>query len=826
MKLIIPLLIFFTLIVSPIIAIDIDRVQSYSKILKYVDTMKSQVLKDQVSFLKIYDSQRIEHKQEKNQLLQSSQSLNNIKKEVDLSLKRLDALNKDRNSKINEKENIAKSLLAQQKVIKEELFNIERMYKEADNVKHYPDYKDIIKEINDLKSASAKESTDVTDKYKLLLSKIQDNIASKNDEISMTGKTQKSLDALYSTENLKYSNLVKSYTLFMTNYKKIISKNKDISKSFKEELELLNDVYKFITSPNRCSKESKASTMSKGSVSVSKASASVSASKASVSTMPKASASVSASKASVSTMPKASVSASKEVVVPKASVSASKASVSASKEVIVPKASVSASKEVVVPKASVSKEVVVPKASVSKEVVVPKASVSKEVVEPKVSVTVKTTGLTASAIKIAKQRDDDFEKWVSTDVGKDAVKFCRSLGIENKKDIFEGCLTDMLMTNDKNIAREAIVMEDVKNNIKCVGQVCNPVPTTSKVCVGSGDPHYLNYDGEAFHIQEPGAFILTKYSDFEVQEKMRKNGNVNMYGAVSCMTGVAIKYKNVVVEVDPTAYSHIIVNGKKQLLPEDYELVIGGVKIKYGNQLFEWKDKGVTTKALKIKLPNNFEVMVAEGYCGTVSIKAPNTVFGKISGICGNADGIKDANDYKNAAGELVNVNRGKAGWEIGNGGPAFPLEKWQLEWKVLGSKCLFSTDCEKETVVKAVPVAAAAIAVAVVKAVPVAAAAAVVKAVPVAAAAAVVKAVPVAAAAAAVHHVHHIRHAPVPIHHAPAPIHHAPVIVHRAPVPAPAPVHRAPVPAPAPVHRAPVPAPAPVHRAPPAPAPKKNKKL
>ena len=742
MKLIIPLLVFFTLIVSPIIAIDIDRAQSYSKILKYVDTMKSQVLKDQVSFLKIYDSQRIEHKQEKNQLLQSSQSLNNIKKEVDLSLKRLDALNKDRNSKINEKENIAKSLLAQQKVIKEELFNIERMYKEADNVKHYPDYKDIIKEINDLKSASAKESTDVTDKYKLLLSKIQDNIASKNDEISMTGKTQKSLDALYSTENLKYSNLVKSYTLFMTNYKKIISKNKDISKSFKEELELLNDVYKFITSPNGCSKGSKASTMSKASAST--------MSKGSGSTM---------SKASVSTMSKASVST--------------------------------------MSKASVSKEVVVPKASVS---------ASKEVVEPKVSVTVKTTGLTASAIKIAKQRDDDFEKWVSTDVGKDAVKFCRSLGIENKKDIFEGCLTDMLMTNDKNIAREAIVMEDVKNNIKCVGQVCNPVPTTSKVCVGSGDPHYLNYDGEAFHIQEPGAFILTKYSDFEVQEKMRKNGNVNMYGAVSCMTGVAIKYKNVVVEVDPTAYSHIIVNGKKQVLPEDYELVIGGVKIKYGNQLFEWKDKGVTTKALKIKLPNNFEVMVAEGYCGTVSIKAPNTVFGKISGICGNADGIKDANDYKNAAGELVNVNRGKAGWEIGNGGPAFPLEKWQLEWKVLGSKCLFSTDCEKETVVKAVPVAAAAIAVAVVKAVPVAAAAA------------VVKAVPVAAAAAAVHHVHHIRHAPVPIHHAPAPIHHAPVIVHRAP--APVIVHRAPAPAPAPVivHRAPVPAPAP--------APKKNKKL
>jgi hypothetical protein len=264
----------------------------------------------------------------------------------------------------------------------------------------------------------------------------------------------------------------------------------------------------------------------------------------------------------------------------------------------------------------------------------------------------------------------------------------------------------MLMTNDKNIAREAIVVEDVKNNIKCVGKICNAVPTTSRVCVGSGDPHYINYDGEVFHIQEPGTYTLTRTNNFEVQEKMRRNGNVNAYGAVSCMTGVAIKYKNVVIDVNPTDYSHVIVNGKKQLLPEDYELVIGGVKVKYGKQFFEWKDKGVTTKALKIKVPNNFEVMVAEGYCGTVSIKAPHHPLGinSINGICGNADGIRDNNDYKNPNGKLVNVNRGKPGWENGNGGPSFPLSKWQLEWKAMGNTCLFSKDCESVPVQAPVP--------------------------------------------------------------------------------------------------------------------------
>jgi hypothetical protein len=609
---------------------EVNRGQSYEKILKYVDTMKQQVINEQNDFNKIYNSQRIEHDEQKKQLEQSSISLSNIKKEVDASLKRLDLLNKEKDSKLDEKSNIKKSLISQKNVIKEELDNIERMYKEADKVKHYPDYKDIIKEINDLKLVIAKESKDITIKYKLLLSKLKNTIATKTDEISITLKTQKRLDVLYSNENVNHQRIIKSYEIFMNNYKKLIAKNKDVKKSFDEELQLLDDVYKFLTSKN-C-------------------------------------------KSIIQTPEQPKV-----------------------QEPEKPKEQPNATKEPEKPKAT--KEPEKPKAQPKTQKEQPKAT--KEPEKPKVSevVIVKTNkeGLTKKAIEVANKRDDEFNKWVVSDAGKDAVIFCRSLGIENKKDIFEGCLTDMLMTNDKNIAKEAIVVEDVKNNIKCVGKTCNKVPTTSKVCVGSGDPHFINYDGEVFHIQEPGVFILTKTMDnnFQVQEKMRKNGNVNMYGAVSCMTGVAIKYKNIVIEVNPTDYSHIIVNGKKQLLPEDYELVIGGVKVKYGKQLFEWKGKGVTTKALKIKIPNNFEVMVAEGYCGTVSIKAPHQELG-INGICGNADGVRDNNDYKNPDGKLVNVNRGKRGWENGNGGPTFPLAKWQLEWRALGNMCLFSKDCNQ----------------------------------------------------------------------------------------------------------------------------------
>ena len=693
MKLIYVLL-CLSFVISPIMTISIDngvnkvnmgnvgnKRQSYDKILKYVDTMKQQVINEEDDFNKIYNSQRIEHDEQKKQLEQSSISLSNIKKEVDASLKRLDLLNKEKDSKLDEKSNIKKSLIVQKNVIKEELDNIERMYKEADKVKHYSDYKDIIKEINDLKMVIAKESKDITIKYRLLLSKLKNTIDTKTDEISMTLKTQKRLDALYSNENDNHKHIIKSYEIFMNNYKKQISKNKDVKKSFEEELQLLNDVYKFLTS-NNCKNITLSPTPKAPTP------------KAQEAPTPKAP----TPKAQEAPTPKAQESPTPKAPTPKAPTP--KAQEAPTPKAPTPKAPTPKAQESPTPKAPTPKaqEAPTPKAQ---EVPTPKA---QEVPTPKAQevINIKTNkaGLTKKAIEVANKRDDEFNKWVVSDAGKDAVKFCRSLGIENKKDIFEGCLTDMLMTNDKNIAKEAIVVEDVKNNIKCVGKICNKVPTTSKVCVGSGDPHFINYDGEVFHIQEPGVFTLTRSTDskFQVQEKMRKNGNVNMYGAVSCMTGVAIKYNNVVVEVDPTDYSHIIVNGKKQLLPEDYELVIGGVKVKYGKQLFEWKGKGVTTKALKIKVPNNFEVMVAEGYCGTVSIKAPHQELGvnSISGICGNADGIRDNNDYKNPGGELVNVNRGKRGWENGNGGPSFPLSKWQLEWGASGNMCLFSKDCDQ----------------------------------------------------------------------------------------------------------------------------------
>ena len=57
--------------------------------------------------------------------------------------------------------------------------------------------------------------------------------------------------------------------------------------------------------------------------------------------------------------------------------------------------------------------------------------------------------------------------------------------------------------------------------------------------------------------------------------------------------------------------------------------------------------------------------MIQGGYCGTLEVNVPETYFGKMQGLCGNADGKKDVNDFKSPEGSIMNVNYGSRNWEI-----------------------------------------------------------------------------------------------------------------------------------------------------------------
>jgi hypothetical protein len=291
---------------------------------------------------------------------------------------------------------------------------------------------------------------------------------------------------------------------------------------------------------------------------------------------------------------------------------------------------------------------------------------------------------------IANKLETEFMSWLTKPAGQDAMQFCKQF--RNKLDIYQGCLEDIKVTGSKDIALQgALAEEEFRSKSK--------MSTSRKFCVASGDPHFTNYDGDYFHLQEKGIYTLMSADGFEVQEKVRKNGQ-DKVGVPSCLTGLAVKYNGIItVEVNAENVRQVIVNGISVDLPRDFTMKTGGLEVRYGKQTVEWRGAKSTALGTKIVAPNGFGVMVMGGYCGVVEINVPQNYFNNVSGICGNADNKRDVNDYKNPDGQLMNVNRGARNWEMsGYYGPTTPLSKWQLAWKPLGSDCFFQTGCEPAT--------------------------------------------------------------------------------------------------------------------------------
>jgi len=361
---------------------------------------------------------------------------------------------------------------------------------------------------------------------------------------------------------------------------------------------------------------------------------------------------------------------------------------------------------------SVAPKPVAPKPVAPKPVVVAtKVAPKPAVVAPKITIKLASNPTPVAKPKVASPvaMSVALSDWLKTPSGASAATFCTSLGIQTNADVYGGCLEDMRVTKSEAIAKESAV-----SAMEFAAKDNTPSPST-RFCVAAGDPHCTNYDGDFFHIQEPGVYTIATSRDgvFEVQEKMRKNG-ANNVGVPSCMTGALVRYKQLSIEVDVENYKKIRVNGAEIELKRDETVKFGGVTIRHGKQNVEWRGATDVTDGLKMTTPEGFGALIIGGYCGVLETSVPKTHYGRMGGICGNADGAKNAADYFSPSGELMDVNRGAKQWEMsGYNGPASPLSKWQLAWKPVGSRCYFAAGCEAgpnvPIQVKAVPKVAVA---------------------------------------------------------------------------------------------------------------------
>ncbi len=191
---------------------------------------------------------------------------------------------------------------------------------------------------------------------------------------------------------------------------------------------------------------------------------------------------------------------------------------------------------------------------------------------------------------------------------------------------------------------KAVVQPIIPKKVLIPAAVRSAVTGKSRVCTATGDPHFTNFNGDYFHLQEPSIFTIAKSKDglFEVQVKQ---------------------------------------DGAKNIGDPSYVRL---AKIRYGNNIYTF----------------NFNAggFLVSQSGSSLSITVPGSYEGLMMGVCGEDTPIKGAHNFKGPNGVVMDVDYGKPNWEMGgHGGPDTKLSKWHLSWKPSLDQCMFGLDeCKK----------------------------------------------------------------------------------------------------------------------------------
>ena len=161
-------------------------------------------------------------------------------------------------------------------------------------------------------------------------------------------------------------------------------------------------------------------------------------------------------------------------------------------------------------------------------------------------------------------------------------------------------------------------------NINCTLYVCLlaigfvdlPIITGYRTCFASGDPHYYTFDGYVHHFQGVCFFNFAgdcKDHLFYVYSRQERCGR----GTVSCTTGVIIEVKG---------YAGRIVIGRNGAFSPDISTLPANIfQVMRSRNAYT-----VNIRPLHVTVKFNGR--------STISVEIPNTFFGRVCGLCGNAN--------------------------------------------------------------------------------------------------------------------------------------------------------------------------------------------
>uniref|UniRef100_A0A8C7WLE3 Zonadhesin n=1 Tax=Oncorhynchus mykiss TaxID=8022 RepID=A0A8C7WLE3_ONCMY len=170
-------------------------------------------------------------------------------------------------------------------------------------------------------------------------------------------------------------------------------------------------------------------------------------------------------------------------------------------------------------------------------------------------------------------------------------------------------------------------------NASIEGDSSSVTRTDAGTCTVHSNPHYSTFDGANFRFVGPCTYVLTRVcapsetplSHFSVEVKNELRGN----SSVSAVQQVKVEVENLRVSLYKRQNHRVMVNGIWRKLPLSLN---GGTVNIQGN-------------AASVAVETNFNLFVSYDDAGAVHITVPVSYSGKVCGMCGNFNYLRD-DDY------------------------------------------------------------------------------------------------------------------------------------------------------------------------------------
>lgn len=234
------------------------RGNSYSKVLTLVKSLQDGIDKEHTDLTRIFNAETKEHSERKKQLDEARQSVLGLKNSLQESQWKIGNLTDTLSIKGYEHTKVINTIDYHNKLLKKELATVEKFYSESNKYKNYKEFPEIKSQIDELKLAVQKETTDIIDIYSKLSNKIGNDLVTKNKELQIFKDQVKTFNTTLNSQTQNYNDLYTSFQKFVDNYTKSSKQYQEATNSYNEEKELLTQLASFLqqTDTQKCLKVS------------------------------------------------------------------------------------------------------------------------------------------------------------------------------------------------------------------------------------------------------------------------------------------------------------------------------------------------------------------------------------------------------------------------------------------------------------------------------------------------------------------------------------------------------------------------------------------